>query len=171
MSPHAATWTEVSDLLRHVRNCLASNGSTVRASSAPPTALTATLGQFEEFLEHNELELSWDTLAEIAEKTNAPVACWQKLAHAARLMQLSDKADRAARRAVPVVSSDQALAIARRDAETVYKELLDQRITICLESDGWHVDYELKDRHMHGGGPHYVIDAATGTILTKRYEQ
>ncbi len=40
-----------------------------------------------------------------------------------------------------------------------------------LESDGWHVDYNLKDPRLKGGGPHYVIDAASGAILSKRYAQ
>ncbi|MCI0379396.1 MAG: hypothetical protein L0215_17435 [Gemmataceae bacterium] len=45
------------------------------------------------------------------------------------------------------------------------------RIGIVLEADGWHVDYELKNPVMNGGGPHYVIDPSTGAILAKRYEQ
>src|SRR5436305_90002 len=40
-----------------------------------------------------------------------------------------------------------------------------------LEEDGWHVDYELKDPRLKGGGPHYVIDRFNGAILSKRYEQ
>jgi len=42
---------------------------------------------------------------------------------------------------------------------------------VGLEADGWHVDYILKDERARGGGPHYVIDAHTGGILSKRYEQ
>jgi hypothetical protein len=45
------------------------------------------------------------------------------------------------------------------------------RIQLVLEADGWHVDYELKDARLKGGGPHYVIDARTGAIIAKRYEQ
>jgi len=45
------------------------------------------------------------------------------------------------------------------------------RISIALEPDGWHIDYELKDPHLNGGGPHYVIDPASGAIVGKRYEQ
>ncbi len=44
-------------------------------------------------------------------------------------------------------------------------------IAIVLEADGWHVDYELKDTHLNGGGPHYLIDPSTGMILAKKYEQ
>jgi hypothetical protein len=42
---------------------------------------------------------------------------------------------------------------------------------LVLEPDGWHVDYELKDPRLKGGGPHYIIDADSGTILSKRYQQ
>jgi hypothetical protein len=69
------------------------------------------------------------------------------------------------------VSSDQALRAAREDAETVYRDLDRYWIRVVLEADGWHVDYELRDPRARGGGPHYVIDAANGHILSKRYEQ
>ena len=45
------------------------------------------------------------------------------------------------------------------------------RVTVSLEPDGWHVDYELKDATLEGGGPHYIIDANNGQIIAKRYEQ
>ncbi len=69
------------------------------------------------------------------------------------------------------LSSDQALKIAREDAEKAYRDLSPYRIGIALEGDGWHVDFEVKDSRLNGGGPHYVIDQATGVILYKRYEQ
>ena len=69
------------------------------------------------------------------------------------------------------ISCDQALRIARTDAESVYRNLSLYRISIVLEQDGWQVDYELKDSNLQGGGPHYLIDARTGDILSKRYEQ
>lgn len=69
------------------------------------------------------------------------------------------------------ITSDQALQIARLDGEKVYRDLTLYRITVALEPDGWHVDYDLKDPRLNGGGPHYVIDPASGKILTKRYEQ
>ena len=69
------------------------------------------------------------------------------------------------------ISCDQALRIARTDAETAYRDLSPYRISIVLEQDGWQVDYELKDADLQGGGPHYRIDARTGVILSKRYEQ
>jgi len=69
------------------------------------------------------------------------------------------------------LSCDEALKIARTDAETAYRDLARYWIRISEESDGWHVDYELKDECARGGGPHYVIDAVNGKILSKRYEQ
>ena len=74
-------------------------------------------------------------------------------------------------RAQPLCSSDQALQRARLDAEKAYGDLTLYRITVVLEADGWHIDYDLKDETLDGGGPHYVIDAASGDIISKRYEQ
>jgi hypothetical protein len=68
-------------------------------------------------------------------------------------------------------SCDQALRIARQDAESVYRDLARYWIRVALEGDGWHVDYELRDPRARGGGPHYVIDPTDGHILHKRYEQ
>jgi hypothetical protein len=70
-----------------------------------------------------------------------------------------------------VIGGDQALAIAQADALKAYHDLAGYRIQLPLEADGWHVDYELKDPRLKGGGPHYLIDATTGAILAKRYEQ
>ena len=67
--------------------------------------------------------------------------------------------------------AEQVLAVAQADAVTAYRDLSPYRIELVLEDDGWHVDYQLKDRRLKGGGPHYVIDAHTGRILAKRYEQ
>jgi hypothetical protein len=69
------------------------------------------------------------------------------------------------------VSADQALQIAQADAARAYRELTHYNIRLALEPDGWHIDYELKDSGRKGGGPHYLIHAATGEILKKRCEQ
>lgn len=70
-----------------------------------------------------------------------------------------------------LLTCDEALAIARRDAELVYRDLSGFRIIVEPRADGWHVDYELQDSRHKGGGPHYVIDKTTGAIVSKRYEQ
>lgn len=70
-----------------------------------------------------------------------------------------------------VIQADQALGIAQADALRAYRDLSAYRVSLVLEDDGWHVDYTLKDPKRKGGGPHYVIDATTGAIQSKRYEQ
>lgn len=69
------------------------------------------------------------------------------------------------------ILADRALATAQADAIRAYRNLAPYRVSLVLEDDGWHVDYELKDPKRKGGGPHYVIDAATGAIVSKRFEQ
>jgi Peptidase propeptide and YPEB domain len=71
----------------------------------------------------------------------------------------------------PPLTPEQAVAVAQADATKVYRELSKYAIRIALEDDGWHVDYELRQPTHKGGGPHYVIDAATGAIRSERYEQ
>ncbi len=71
----------------------------------------------------------------------------------------------------PALESDEALRIARADAQRVYRELHLYRIEIVFECDGWHIDYELRNPELQGGGPHYVIDATTGEIVSKKYSQ
>jgi hypothetical protein len=66
---------------------------------------------------------------------------------------------------------DRVLAIAQQDAAKAYGDLSAFRIQMALEADGWHVDYDLKDPRLKGGGPHYIIDPQSGAILAKRYEQ
>lgn len=73
--------------------------------------------------------------------------------------------------AEPAVSCDRALALAHADAGSVYKNLHRYRIEVELESDGWHIAYYLREKRVAGGGPHYVIDATTGAIVSKRYYQ
>jgi hypothetical protein len=71
----------------------------------------------------------------------------------------------------PRLPGDAALRVAQADAESVYRDLSGYRIILALEADGWHVDYQLKAATAVGGGPHYVIDAVTGAIALKRYQQ
>ena len=69
------------------------------------------------------------------------------------------------------ISSARALKTADADAVGAYGDLTLYEIRINLEADGWHIGYHLRDKRRHGGGPHYIIDATTGEILTKRYNQ
>lgn len=69
------------------------------------------------------------------------------------------------------ISADEVMHIAHTDAVTAYRDLSGYRIRLALESDGWHVDFEIKDPRVKGGGPHYLIDAHSGSIIAKRYEQ
>jgi hypothetical protein len=69
------------------------------------------------------------------------------------------------------ILAEDALKIARLDAEKVYRDLDRYRIQITIEPDGWHIEYWLKNPRLQGGGPHYVIDATTGAILSKKYYQ
>ena len=71
----------------------------------------------------------------------------------------------------PILAADQILTFAQADAVRAYGDLSDYCVRLSLEDDGWHVDYELRDPHMKGGGPHYVLDCSTGEILAKRYDQ
>jgi hypothetical protein len=70
-----------------------------------------------------------------------------------------------------IIGGDQALTMAHADAVRAYRDLSAYRIQLVLEADGWHVDYDMKDPRSKGGGPHYIIDASTGAIISKRYEQ
>ena len=71
----------------------------------------------------------------------------------------------------PIVSRQQAIAIAEADGLRAYGNLDKFTLEVSLQDDGWHVDYWLRKRRVAGGGPHYVIDATTGGIVSKRYEQ
>ena len=70
-----------------------------------------------------------------------------------------------------ILPGDRVLAIAQTDALAACTDLSSYQIRLALQDDGWHVEYELKDSKLKGGGPHYVIHAITGAIVSKRYEQ
>jgi len=44
------------------------------------------------------------------------------------------------------------------------------RVEIYLHEDNWHVEFGPVEL-INGGGPHYVIAATDGTIVSKRYFQ
>ena len=53
----------------------------------------ATLENFEQFLEHNELALALDELTGLGLKNGAPVEFWKLLKLAAKRMQLADQTE------------------------------------------------------------------------------
>jgi hypothetical protein len=71
----------------------------------------------------------------------------------------------------PTISRQQAIAIAEADALPVYGNLDDLTLEVALHADGWHVEYHLRKPRHAGGGPHYLIDATTGVIVSKKYYQ
>ncbi len=74
---------------------------------------------------------------------------------------------------VPVVTRTQAIGIAEADASLMYGKYLHTLVLeMSLHDDGWHLEYRPKrDGYRTGGGPHYVIDAETGVIVSKTYYQ
>jgi hypothetical protein len=69
------------------------------------------------------------------------------------------------------IGKDEALEIAEQDARTAYRDLSIYEVETELVSGNWQIDYELKDKSLRGGGPHYLISGQTGEIISKRYEQ
>jgi hypothetical protein len=71
----------------------------------------------------------------------------------------------------PPITEKDALAIADENARRIYRDLSIYHVDAKLVDGDWHVDYELSDPQMVGGGPHYVISGESGEIKTFRYEQ
>jgi len=69
------------------------------------------------------------------------------------------------------VDQEEALKIANDDARKQYRDLSVYDVKIELDDGNWKIDYELKDKHSQGGGPHYLISSETGKIVSRRYEQ
>ncbi len=75
--------------------------------------------------------------------------------------------------AAPSVSCQRAIDIATADALPMYGAdwLNKLQLTATLHDDGWRIEWhQWRPRHT-GGGPHYVIDANTGAIVSKKYYQ
>ena len=69
------------------------------------------------------------------------------------------------------ITKEQALAIAKKDAEKEYGDLSYYEVSCTLKDEAWHIDYALIDKSLLGGGPHYIISATDGTFIDIRYEQ
>uniref|UniRef100_UPI0040578729 hypothetical protein n=1 Tax=Candidatus Electrothrix sp. TaxID=2170559 RepID=UPI0040578729 len=70
-----------------------------------------------------------------------------------------------------MIDKEEALRVAHKDAKMIYKDFSIYDIKAELKDGKWYVDYEINVKNMLGGGPHYVISAETGKILSYRYEQ
>ncbi len=70
-----------------------------------------------------------------------------------------------------MISEEQARAVAEAEARQAYHDLSVYTVTARLEGDAWYVDYELADPLALGGGPHLVVDAFSGEVVARRYEQ
>jgi hypothetical protein len=70
-----------------------------------------------------------------------------------------------------VISEETAREIAAAEAGQAYHDLSGYAVTARLADGRWYVDYDLTDETLLGGGPHFVIDAASGEITARRYEQ
>lgn len=84
------TWNEVTRLLRGARKLVPAEVGGA-SGEEPREALRRLLDDFNEFLDHNELELAWEALADAGQLQGAPGAFWNQLAEAASLMGLADK--------------------------------------------------------------------------------
>jgi hypothetical protein len=69
------------------------------------------------------------------------------------------------------ITEARAREIAQDDAKKAYGDLSAYDVRVVLEKDGWHVDFELKEKSSQGGGPHYIIDPQDGKIIKKQYDQ
>lgn len=70
-----------------------------------------------------------------------------------------------------MISEEEARTIAQEDAQKVYRDVSIYEVEAILEGENWKIDYELIDKEVNGGGPHYIISGLNGEILEKRYEQ
>jgi hypothetical protein len=82
------TWRRITALLTQAAAALPEGGKSGR-KSVDTGPLQGTLGEFREFLQHNEFELAWDALAEVAKREQAGAALWLPLVQAAALMKLA----------------------------------------------------------------------------------
>jgi hypothetical protein len=69
------------------------------------------------------------------------------------------------------ISEERARAIAAEEAAQAYRDLSIYTVSARLQDGNWHVDYELTDETLLGGGPHFVIAGDSGEIISRRYEQ
>jgi hypothetical protein len=87
-----ASWSQTREYLSRARQAL--------PRGAGPTVSSGSLGEYEHYLGHNELELALECLVEAAQESEAPSLAWVALADAADSMKLTERAEKLRRRAV-----------------------------------------------------------------------
>lgn len=70
-----------------------------------------------------------------------------------------------------MITKERAIEIAKKNAKDYYKDLSIYEINATFFDTVWHVDFELKDAKLDGGGPHYVISAKDGKVIDFKFYQ
>lgn len=70
-----------------------------------------------------------------------------------------------------MITKEKAIEIANADASLYYRDLSVYNIEAKLVDSTWKIDFELKDEKLDGGGPHYVISANDGKIISSKFYQ
>ena len=70
-----------------------------------------------------------------------------------------------------VTTKEEAIQVAREDAERVFRDLDPYRFEAQVEQGNWHVELQLKNPEAQGGGASYVISSVDGHIISKKYYQ
>ena len=78
-------WKAIEALLRRARAALPRPTPTMRAR------FEASIGGFDHYVDHNELELAFDELCTAAELVRCRGGVWRDLERAARMMKLDDR--------------------------------------------------------------------------------
>ena len=99
MTSKAELWGSIRKALCAARDQLPEKARSPSPGGVPVGLLHGTVAEFEEFLSHDEFELAWDALAEVAKRSDAGPLCWAHLAEAAGQMGLVAKQAEAAARA------------------------------------------------------------------------
>jgi hypothetical protein len=87
------TWKRVTRLLEDAATALPPPRRGKGDRDVKSGTLSGSLGEFREFLDHNELELAWDALAAVARESRAGADAWLPLVQAASLMHLERQKD------------------------------------------------------------------------------
>lgn len=70
-----------------------------------------------------------------------------------------------------LIDKDKALQIATKDALKIYRDITIYTVKAVFKENQWFIDFDITDPTTAGGGPHYIINAMNGVIVSFRYEQ